>query len=193
MGSASVRSHEVGFSLVEVLIAIGLLTTVTLGVAQLFAVAVSSNLTARAQTSTAILAAQKLEQLRSLRWSFETQPERRLPVSDTTTNLSTDPPTTTGRGLSAAPLGALDVNTPGYVDFLDANGQWVGTGARPAPGTVYIRRWSVRPLPTNPNDTVILQVLVTTNRTESRLTGAGPRPRAGDDTWLVTVKTRKAS
>ncbi len=43
---------------------------------------------------------------------------------------------------------------------------WIGPAARwaeartPPANTVYVRRWSVEPLPTNPNNTLILQVLV---------------------------------
>ena len=41
------------------------------------------------------------------------------------------------------------------------NGAWVGTGATPPATAVYIRRWSIQPLPTNPNNTLVIQVLVT--------------------------------
>ena len=58
--------------------------------------------------------------------------------------------------------------------------------------TAYVRRWSVEPLPTNPNNTLILQVLVFS---------VGDRPNSGqgtvldrvrDEARLVTVKTRKS-
>jgi len=58
---------------------------------------------------------------------------------------------------------------------------------------VYIRRWSIEPLPTNPNNTLVLQVLVTTVKRESEMAGAqGPRRRMADDALIVSVKTRKA-
>ena len=57
-----------GFSLAEVLISMGILTAVSLGVAQLFAVSTRANLVARGQTSTTAMAEQKMEQLRSLTW-----------------------------------------------------------------------------------------------------------------------------
>lgn len=193
MDSARSRSSEHGFSLIEVLVSIGLLTVVSLSVGQLFAVATTANLNARGQTSTAILAAQKMEQLRGLTWGFDVATGLGLPLSDTATDLSTDPASATGgRGLNPSPAGTLDSNTPGYVDYLDARGNWVGTGAAPPPGTIYIRRWAVEPLPTNPNNTLVLQVLVTTLRREIRHTGSGPRQRLMDDTRLVSVKTRKA-
>ena len=46
--------------------------------------------------------------------------------------------------------------------------------------TVYVRRWSVEPLPTNPNNTLILQVLVVQpRRSRRRRHGRGARSRAG--------------
>ena len=73
-------------------------------------------------------------------------------------------------GLPPSPGGTLATNTDGYVDYLDINGCVLGGGATPPAGTVFIRRWSVEPLPTNPNNTLILQVLVT------RRAIGGPRP-----------------
>ena len=191
MASARLKSSERGFSIIETMIAVGLLTTISLSVAQLFAVAAKRNLDARAQTSTTILAVQKMEQLRGLTWGFDTT-GLGLPVSDTTTDLSVDPPSASGGGLTPSPTGTLDGNTPGYVDYIDVYGDWVGTGASPPTNTTFIRRWSVEPLPTNPNNTLILQVLVTPSRTEAMGAGTGPRRRLPDDSWLVSVKTRKA-
>ena len=146
MDSVGSRFSERGFSLTEVMVSVGILTVVSLSVAQLFAVAVVGNLNAKEQTSTAILATQKMEQLRGLTWGFGRTSELGLPVSDTTTNLSTDPPSPGGRGLNPSPTNTLDTNVPGYVDYLDTTGKWVGNDASPAPNTYYLRRWSVEPL-----------------------------------------------
>jgi prepilin-type N-terminal cleavage/methylation domain-containing protein len=181
-----------GFSLVEVLISMGLLTVVSLGVAQLFAVTARANVVAKGQTSTTAMAEQKMEQLRGLTWGFDTGGQG-LPVSDTTTNLSVDPQTATGAGLDPSPAGTIDNNTTGYVDFLDAHGTYVGTGTAVPATASYIRRWSILPLPTNPNNTLILQVLVTPVANEaSRVAAAGPRKRMAGDAFLVSLKTRKA-
>ena len=180
-----------GFSLAEVLISMGILTAVSLGVAQLFAISTRANLVARGQTSTTALAEQKMEQLRSLTWGFDPEGQG-LPVSDTSTNLAVDPPAPTGAGLNPSPLDSLEQNTPGYVDYLDANGTPVGTGMT-APGTAaFIRRWSIRPLPTNPNNTLVFQVLVTPVANEGSRVGGGPRQRMPGDALLVSVKTRKS-
>ena len=168
----------------------GLLTTVSLGVAQLFAMSTRANFIARGQTSTTALAEQRLEQLRALTWGFDAEGEG-LPVSDTTTNLSVDPPTATGAGLNPSPTNSLEQNVAGYVDYLNAHGGWVGTGKTPPNGAVFVRRWSIQPLPTNPNNTLVLQVLVTPITNEASR-GPGARQRMAGDAVLVSVKTRKA-
>ena len=189
--SSSSSGPSAGFSLAEVLISMGILTAVSLGVAQLFAVSTRANLVARGQTSTTAMAEQKLEQLRSLTWGFDTAGQG-LPVSDTSSNLAVDPPTQSGGGLNPYTVASLDLNTAGYVDFLDANGQYVGTGTTPPGTAAFIRRWSVRPLPTNPNNTLVLQVLVTPVANEGSRVGGGPRQRMPGDALLVSVKTRKS-
>ena len=184
-------SSSSGFSLAEVLVAVGLLATVSLGVAQLFAVSTRANAVAKGQTSTTTLAEQKLEQLRGLTWGYDSAGQG-LPVSDTTTNLAVDPPTATGAGLTASPSNALEANTLGYVDFLDAHGTYVGTGTVTPAEAAFIRRWSIQPLPANPN-TLVLQVLVTPATNEAtRDPAVSPRRRMPGDALLVSVKTRKA-
>jgi type II secretory pathway pseudopilin PulG len=182
-----------GFSLVEVIISIGLLTAVSLGVAQMFGISTRANKVARGQTSTTALAAQKMEQLRSLTWGFDLD-GLGLPLSDTTSNISVYPPTQSGTGLNPSPSDSLDKNTAGYVDFLDANGTWVGTGSTAPTTATFIRRWSIQPLPTNPNNTLVLQVLVTPVSNEHARVGSQySRTRMAGDALLTSVKTRKAS
>ena len=195
--SSSKRANsESGFGLVETLVSIFLLTVTSLSVAQLFAVAATSNTMSRSATSTSLLAVEKMEQLRSLTWGFAPSAAGDLgpPLSDLTTDVSVVPPTNAGPGLGPSPNGVLETNTPMYVDFLNAHGQWIGTGSNAPAGTVYVRRWSVEPLPTSPNETLVLQVMTTTLRQEElyATAGGGTRGRLPDDTWLISVKTRKA-
>jgi prepilin-type N-terminal cleavage/methylation domain-containing protein len=191
--SAKFNSNSRGFSLVEVLVAMGLLTVVSLGVAQLFALSTRANVIAKGQTSTTAMAEQKLEQLRGLTWGFDLAGQG-LPLSDTTTNLTVTPPTHNGSGLNPSPSDSLEQNTTGFVDFLDGGGNWVGTGSTPPGSAVYIRRWSIQPLPTNPNNTLVIQVLVTpVTSEEARVTSNFTRTRMAGDALLVTVRTRKAS
>jgi prepilin-type N-terminal cleavage/methylation domain-containing protein len=193
MARAKSFSSSQGFSLIEVVIAIGLLTAVSLGVAQLFAASTRSNLVARGNTVTTALAEQKLEQIRSLTWGFD-EDGLGLPVSDTTTNLSVWPLTQDGTGLNPSPTDALEENKPGYFDYLDAWGNWVGNGTTAPGSAVYVRRWSILPLPTNPNNTLVIQVLVSPLANEiARKETAFTRTRMAGDALLISVKTRKAS
>lgn len=167
-----------------------LLMIMSLGVAQMFGLAIRSTQAARYQTSTTVLASQKLEQLRSLTWGFDNASG--LPVSDTSTNLAVEPPTSGMLGLNPSPANTLRVSTPGYVDYLDARGIWVGTGPTPPPTALFVRRWSVTPLPVNPNNSLILQVLVTTVHRDRQAVGMN-RVRLADEALVATLKTRKAN
>ncbi len=152
------RVKSSGFSLLEVLVATTIMVVGVAALAQLAALAARANRTAHTTTVAAVLAQEKMEQLRSLAWGFD--------------------------ALSPSPAGALGQNTAGYCDFVEGNGRVLGGGTTPPPGAVYIRRWSVEPLPANPNNTLVLQVLVTRSRTSGVM-------RLPDDVRLVGVKTRK--
>jgi prepilin-type N-terminal cleavage/methylation domain-containing protein len=187
--SRSSASSAAGFSLVEVLIATVILAVALVSLAQLFALSTRSNMSARNTTYTAVLAQQKLEELRSLTWGFDTQG---LPISDTATNTAVSPETPAGgTGLSPSPAGTLGANTNGYVDFVDQFGNKLGGGGAPPAGTVFVRRWSVEPLPSNPNNTLVLQVLVFRNRDRGTADDGAGRVLP-EEARLVTVKTRKA-
>jgi prepilin-type N-terminal cleavage/methylation domain-containing protein len=177
-----------GFTYVEVLVALALLATMAAGIAQLLTMAVRATQSARRQSSTSVLAAQKMEELRALTWGVGADG---VPESDTSTDLSVEPATSGGSGLTASPPGSLDVSTPGYVDYLDASGAWVGTGTDVPAGAVFIRRWSVQPL-ASPSDALVLQVLVSSAVTEPRRRADGTRARQSEDTRLVAIKTRTA-
>ena len=181
-----------GYALVEVMLACALLVAVAAGTAQAIPMAFRATLAARTHTTAAVLAAQKLEQLRSAAWRSDLvgAPARWQAVSDTSSDLSTDPPGGGGIGLSASPAGTLDANVPPYVDHLDGSGQWVGSQDSPPAGAVYTRRWSIRPLPGDPDNTMVIQVLVTTARLEGdarRLAGA-----LADGALIECVQTRRA-
>jgi type II secretory pathway pseudopilin PulG len=178
---ANRASGEAGFSLVEVLVAAAILMTGLIAVAQMFVTSTHQNMEARRVTTTAVLAQQKIEQLRALAWGFD---EFGLPVSDFSSNIAVTPPTSSGGvGLQASPDYSLFTSVSGYVDYLDAYGSWVGTGATPPANAIYVRRWSIDPLPTNPNNTLVFQVLV------GRISPSGPPTDLGRQ---VSLKTRKS-
>ncbi len=151
MGASGLLEDARGFSLAEVVICAGLLVTVASGVSQLVSMAVRASDAARTRTFATIIAHQRMEQLRALAWGTET---------DLTTDLSTDPPTASGRGLQPSPPGTLASNVPPYVDYLTSEGEWAGHGAAPPDAGVYTRRWNVHPLDSDPNHTLIFEVLV---------------------------------
>lgn len=160
-----------GFTLAEVVICAGLLVAVASGVSQLLSMAIRASDAARTRTLATLLAVQRMEQLRGLAWGAE---------SDLVTDLSTEPAAVTGRGLQASPAGAIDANTPPYVDHLTHTGEWAGNGAMAPPGAAYTRRWRVRPLDSDPSHTLRLDVLVTSARGPSSL-----------DVHLVSIRTRR--
>ena len=176
-----------GLTLVEVLIATALFTVVTLAAAHLLVWAARALWSTGAQTLALAAAQSKLEQLESLTWRFDEAGNR---ISDFDTNLSTQRLTGGGPGLSPSPANALLENLDGYVDFLDADGRWVGQGTQTAPaGAAYVRRWAVRPLAGAPEDTLVLQVLVTplANLGNGRQQTSG---RFAGESRLTTARTR---
>lgn len=131
---------ERGASLLEALLAALLLSTALAAIAQLMAVAGSSNLAARRQTVATIVAAQKLEQLRLL-----------SPDSD------------------LAGGGSVTQNVAGFVDHLDATGSVVSAGLEAPSGAVYTRRWSIVPASASSNDEWIMQVRIVQRSTLAEL------------------------
>ena len=182
------RAGETGSTLVEVIVAMLITVTALVSMAQLFVVSTGSNLAARNNTFSTVLAEQKLEQIRSLTWGFDPQG---IPLSDFTTDTSVTPEAPGGTGLQPSPGSALQENTVGYVDHVTARGDIVGNGTQAPATAVYTRRWSIEPLPTNPNNTLIIQVLVTPNRVRGQAE-QGNVGRLVDEARVITVKTRKA-
>jgi len=170
--------------------ATSLMVVAVASLAQLFALSTKRNTSAKNTTFASLLAQQKMEQLRGITWGFDTLG---LPTTDTTTDTTKFPETAGGTGLSPSPLNTLQQNTVGYVDYLDAKGQSLGGATAIVPNTaVYIRRWLIEPLPTNPNNTIVIQVLVTRHRNRGTADG-GNVTRLPDEARVISVKTRKAT
>jgi prepilin-type N-terminal cleavage/methylation domain-containing protein len=182
--AAARRRDEAGFSIIETMVAVTLLAIVSLGVAQLFAVGTLANFRSKSQTSSTLLAVQKMEQMKGLTWGFDAQG---LPVSDTATNLAAATPTGGGRGLNPSPDGTLTANVDGYFDLLEQHGGVAGPGQE----TAYVRRWSITPLPQNPNNTLIFQVRVIPAIDVARVDAVAGARSLGE-TQLISIKTRKA-
>jgi type II secretory pathway pseudopilin PulG len=164
------RSGPAGFTLIEAIIATGLLATLVVGIGHVFIASSRAIHIARVRTLAAILAGHKMEQLRSLSWAHE--PGGAL-LSDLSTNLAAEPPSAGGPGLSPAPPGSLDSDVPMYVDYANASGARAPTAASAA----FVRRWSVTPLASDPQDLLLLEVRVLTV--------------GGGDARLVSIKARR--
>jgi type II secretory pathway pseudopilin PulG len=187
--TSSIRQQ--GFTVIEAVIASALLVVLATGIARLVVVAVRGATAARHETSTVILAAQKIEQLRSLIMTWEPGGAG-WPLTDVSTDVGADPMVSGGRGLLPSPPDTLTTNVTGYVDYLDGRGRSLGTGSTPPAGAVYVRRWNVARWSSAPDDVVAIQVLVTTARRAAAAAPPGWRP-AGEDALLVTLRSRKSA
>ena len=182
---------ERGFSLLEVLTATTIMTVALAALAQLFVISTQANASAKTTGYTTVLAQQKMEQLRGLTFGFDSQG---LPITDmtsVTTVYPENPTLPSGKGLTPSPPRTLGTNTDGYCDFVDKFGNTLGGGTTPPTGTVYIRRWSIEPIPTNPNNTLVIQVLVT-RLNDRGAADQGAVKRLPEEARMITVKTRKA-
>ena len=177
-----------GFSLVEVLVASAILVTALVSFVELFGASLRATAAARSGTEAMMLAVQKMEQLRSLIWTYD---DAGAPVSDFTADTTMSPERPSGgTGLSPSPSDVLGRSTDGYVDYVDSRGNLLGGGTTPPPRASYLRRWSIVPLPADPANTLVLQVLVT-RRLDSGVTEQEGVTRAPEEARLVSVKTRK--
>jgi prepilin-type N-terminal cleavage/methylation domain-containing protein len=174
MSRGTCAAPREGFSLLEVMVALLLLTGAFLAVAQLLAVAGRASDRSRATGLGAVVAAQKMEQLRALTWAFD--------IDGTPLN-----------GVSFSPPGALSVDTAGFVDYFDDMGTPVG-GAPPLPAqAAFVRRWSAeQDAGMAPPAALILRVVVLHRGPPGAAAGAG----AGGWTEVARVigaKTRRPS
>jgi prepilin-type N-terminal cleavage/methylation domain-containing protein len=141
-----------GFSLIEVLVATAVLTLGVASLAQVIVVSARANRIANTTSTALLLAERKMEEL----------------VVET--------------GSGPSPPDALVVNTPGFTDYLDANGVSLGVApAVPPPGVGFICRWSIDPLPGSQANTRVFQVLVFN------------WPQHAAEARLVAVKFQKTS
>jgi type II secretory pathway pseudopilin PulG len=184
------RRQQEGFSLLEVVIATGIMASAIVTLGQLFGLSVASNRAAQALTYTTVLAQQKMEQLRGLEWRLDSLGS---PVtddqSDTTAAIETP---AGGTGLSSSPADTLTRNVAGWVDYVDRFGNALGGGANPPARTVYVRRWSVEPLGHGIESAIVIQVLVTPILNRGAADAAASTVRLPGESRLVCVKTRKA-
>ena len=122
------RTSETGFTLVEALIAILILTAGLLSMAQVLTFTVMASKTHGQNASKATATAQdKMEELTN------------LDFTDTTTNLTVNPPYTSD-GVGLIEGGSIPPSAPvaGYVDYLAASGSRTTSG-----NAVFTRQWQI--------------------------------------------------
>lgn len=159
---ASLHSSR-GFTLVETVVATGILITALAGVAQLLIL--GAQLTHRARVSgQALIAAQdKLESLRGLPFGYDSAGvEVTAPV------------------LTPSPYASLSANTPPYVDWIDSAGAQL---AAPA-GAALVRRWRIDAIDDARPDAIAIEVCV------FRATAGESDIRAAE-ACLSTIRTRQ--
>ncbi len=186
MRSLHHTSSAVGFALLEVVLTSAVATTIAAGACVVLAMTIQASHHARVRTVATMVAARKMEELRSLAWTHisTSAPAISMSSSDVTTDLSNDPATDDGPGLLRSPAGTLTSNVDGYVDYLDATGRWVGRGSSVIPAAaVYVRRWAVQPHAKDPDNLLVFEVVVGTR-------GPGPSVLA-DPIHLVSLEGRK--
>jgi hypothetical protein len=178
-----VNGCERGATLIEALVAMAVIITTITGVAHLLIWSRATVWSSGAATVSMLLASQKLEQLRTLPWHVDAAGHA---ISDSTTDVSTDQPSSGGSGLTASPAGTLHDNVPGYVDYIDARGVWRGTGAAPPEGAAFVRRWAIVPFEPDPLHTLVFHVMVMP-LSDAAARGGRRSPRAAH---LTTIRTR---
>jgi len=180
------HSPDRGFTLLETVVALSLLTVALSALAPLVVMAARADAAAHASLVAQQAAREKLEQLRGLAWSSDAGV---VPVSDWSTDLSRSPQAAAGgTGLLSATADPLLSNVAGFCDFLDAGGRWLAGGSTPPAGAAWVRRWSVAALD-GLADTLVLQVLVVPAQRADRASTI-PAARAINGAWLIDVRTR---
>ena len=127
MGAESIRGER-GFSLLELLVASTILAVGLLSLAQLLTLATTANAAAGRATYAAVLAAEKLEDLRALTWE------------------------------------SLRRESGESVDYLDRSGRPLDSTA-----AAYTRRWRIDPLPADPGNALVIEVIVNSRREDARI------------------------
>jgi prepilin-type N-terminal cleavage/methylation domain-containing protein len=174
MSAAFGAARRSGFTLLEVMVALLLLTGAFLAVAQLLVVAARAADQSRTTAIAATLAAQKLEDLRSLSWAYD--------IDGTPLD-----------GLGTSPPGSLAADAAGFVDYLDDSGAPVGAGPPPPAQALFARRWSVElDAGVAPPSVLMLRVAVLHRGPPVAAAGEGARVWT-EVTRVMSAKGRRSS
>lgn len=153
-----------GFTLLETVIATGILVTALAGVAQLFVLTARTTRESGSHGVALVAAQAKLETLRSLRLGYG-------PAGEAVTDPS----------LEASPSQSLLEDTADYCDVLDDAG---GVVEEDDDEGAYTRRWAVTPIDQREPQAVAIEVCVFRSPAE----GVTP---AGAEACLATIRSRQ--
>jgi prepilin-type N-terminal cleavage/methylation domain-containing protein len=172
MTPQATSANRRGFTLLEVMAALGLLAGSVLAVAQLVVVASRASHLSRVRAVATNLAERQLEHLQSLAWGCAADGSS---VGD----------------LAMSPPGALQADTAGFVDYLDEGGVAVGSGLSPPTGARFTRRWSLEPDDGLASPRTIVLRVVVLRREVSRAPSSSGTASWVETIRLVGVRTRR--
>jgi len=152
-----------GFTLLETLVATGILVTALAGIAQLFVLSARFTRMSGTQGLALVAAQAKLEMLRSLPLAYG-------PTGDSITDPALEP----------SPPSSLREDTEGYVEPLDESGRAVDEDGDVA----FIRRWAVTPIDHREPQAVVIEVCV------FRAPAEGLAPVSAE-ACLATIRSRQ--
>ena len=116
-----------GITLIETIVALGLILVLLVTMAALMAMGRQVVVATRAEAVALALGRARLEQLEGLAFStYGLAAGGTVEITDLVTDLSAPEPAIGGRGVGGSPPDALARPRPGYVDYLDEGGRWVG-------------------------------------------------------------------
>ncbi len=136
------HSSSNGFTLIETVVATAILVTALAGLAQLLVLSVRSTRDAGSHSAALIAAQGKLEALRALAFSYDAAGS---PVTASEFDLRDS--------------GSLDDDTPGAVDYVDADGAVLDPD-NDGHGAVFTRRWRIAPLDAFVPEAIVIEVCV---------------------------------
>ena len=177
-----------GFTLVEAVVALALVAAVGVSVSTALLASRAMAVHDRDQAIGRVAAQARLATLTSLAFrTIAAADGSAVAVTDTTTDVSADPPGPGGTGLGASPSDALWRDTPGYVDYLDATGRDLGWGAGARQQAAYVRRWAIGRQGSGAGEVALFAVLVAPVSTAARA-AVGDGPRLIDQPGVVLLR-----
>jgi type II secretory pathway pseudopilin PulG len=160
MSARRSTTRDAGFTLVEALVGLLLVSGVAAGASYLLIVVLTSVRDARDEVTATLLAIQRLEQITS---AIES-----------------------GAAVTASPDNALEVDAAGFSDRVDAAAN-PETSAAPSAGAAFVRRWRVAPVASPGAWTIQVRVIVS-RRAAATPAPASGGARSPGEVLLATVR-----